>query len=77
MLSVSSLSLNSFSNGSSEDLGCGLEPPVITLTLEIVMWTVRIGILDLAVGLCPDNPSIIENILDAFTILTFRTSSSA
>lgn len=49
---------------------------MITLTLEIVMWTVRIGILDMAVGLCPDNPSIIKNILDAFT-LTFMTSSSA
>lgn len=50
---------------------------MITLTLEIVMWNVRIGILDPAVGLCPDNPSIIENIPDAFTTLTFRTSSSA
>lgn len=45
-----------------------MDPLVITLTLEIVMWIVRIGILDLAVGLCPDNPSIIENIPDAFTI---------
>lgn len=54
-----------------------MDPLVITLTLEIVMWTVRVGILDLALGLCPDNPSITENIPDAFTTLTFRTSSSA